>query len=44
MKAATLSANGMSVMPITGRQIRTDPAGVIRRVQRALAEAAKVGV
>ena len=44
LNAATLSANGVSVMPITGRQIRTDAAGVIRRVQRALAEAAKMGV
>jgi very-short-patch-repair endonuclease len=37
LKAATLRANGTSVMPITGRQIRSDPAGVIGRILRALA-------
>jgi very-short-patch-repair endonuclease len=39
LKMATLNANGVIVMPVTGRQIRDDPTGVLERVQRALAEA-----
>lgn len=39
LKAATLAANGVTVVPITGRQIGDDPAGVIHRLQRALAQA-----
>jgi very-short-patch-repair endonuclease len=41
LKVATLGANGVSVIPITGRQIRTDPTGVISRLQRAVADAAR---
>jgi very-short-patch-repair endonuclease len=41
LKAATLGANGVTVMPITGRQIRSDPTGVMCRLQRALAEATR---
>lgn len=37
LKAANLKAHGVSVMPVTGRQIRTDPNGVISRLSRALA-------
>jgi very-short-patch-repair endonuclease len=36
LKAATLGANGITVMPVTGRQIRDDPGGVVDRVMRAL--------
>lgn len=39
LKMATLNARGVTVMPITGRHVRDDPMGVIRRLQRALAEA-----
>jgi very-short-patch-repair endonuclease len=35
LKAATLRANGTGVMPITGRQIRSDAEGVIDRILRA---------
>ena len=41
LKVATLAARGVSVIPVTDRQLRNDPAGVIRRLQRALVEAAK---
>ena len=41
LKVATLGARGVSVMPITGRQIRDDPLGVVERLRRALAEAAR---
>jgi very-short-patch-repair endonuclease len=37
LKVATLKANGIGVMPVTGRQIRRDPEGVIDRIVRALA-------
>jgi very-short-patch-repair endonuclease len=36
LKAATLNANGIAVMPVTGRQIREDPRGVIARLLAAL--------
>jgi very-short-patch-repair endonuclease len=36
LKTATLSAHGLAVIPITGRQIRDDPSGVIRRLKRVL--------
>jgi very-short-patch-repair endonuclease len=39
LKAATLTANGLRVLPITGRQIRHDPRGVVSRVRRARAGA-----
>jgi very-short-patch-repair endonuclease len=39
LKAATLGANGVTVMPITGRQIRDDPLGVMSRLKRALVQA-----
>ena len=39
LKVATLNSNGMTVMPITGRQIRDDPEGVLDRLQRTLARA-----
>ena len=41
LKVATLAANGTRVVPITGRQIRDDPVGVVRRLGRALTEATK---
>jgi len=41
LKVATLAAHGVSVIPVTGRQLREDPTGVIDRMQRALAEATK---
>jgi very-short-patch-repair endonuclease len=37
LKAATLSAYGLIVVPVTGRQIRDDQDGVIDRVKRTLA-------
>jgi very-short-patch-repair endonuclease len=37
LKAATLNANGITVMPITGRQIRRDPDGILGRLLAALA-------
>jgi very-short-patch-repair endonuclease len=37
LKRATLTAYGLSVMPVTGRQIREDPVGVARRVRDGLA-------
>lgn len=39
LKQATLTAHGLAVMRVTGRQIRNDPDGVLSRIQRALAEA-----
>ncbi|MDQ3571985.1 MAG: endonuclease domain-containing protein [Actinomycetota bacterium] len=36
LKAATLKAEDISVMPVTGRQIRNDADGVISRLLRAL--------
>jgi very-short-patch-repair endonuclease len=38
LKLATLTAKGLIVMPITGRQIGDDPMGVVRRLRRGLAE------
>ena len=37
LKIARLKANGVDVMPVTGRQLREDPRGVMRRLLRALA-------
>ncbi len=37
LKVATLRANGISVIPVTGRQIRLDEDGVVRRLLAALA-------
>jgi very-short-patch-repair endonuclease len=37
LKAATLNSHGMTVIPITGRQLRDDPDGVIDRLRRAIA-------
>ena len=37
LKSATLNSHGVSVIPITGRQIRDDPDGVIDRLMRAIA-------
>src|SRR4051794_4282008 len=37
LKWARLSAHGLTVVPITGRQLRADPAGVIKRLKRAIA-------
>jgi very-short-patch-repair endonuclease len=39
LKAATLKAQGISTMPITGRQIRQDPDGVVGRLLAALGRA-----
>jgi very-short-patch-repair endonuclease len=39
LKAATLTAHGLVVMHITGRQIRRDPDGVVARIVRAIDEA-----
>ena len=39
LKVAWLSARGITVIPLTGRQIRDDPTGVIRRLERTLAVA-----
>ncbi len=36
LKLATLRANGISVMPVTGRQVKRDPDGVIARLLAAL--------
>ena len=36
LKAATLNANGFAVMPVTGRQVRDDPDGVVGRLVAAL--------
>jgi very-short-patch-repair endonuclease len=37
LKVAHLTAQGLSVVPVTGRQLRDDPAGVLDRLKRALA-------
>ncbi|MFL5870052.1 MAG: DUF559 domain-containing protein [Solirubrobacterales bacterium] len=37
LKRATLTAHGIAVMPVTGRQIRDDPEGVLARLLAALA-------
>jgi len=39
LKRATLTAHGITVMPVTGRQVRDDPRGVIDRIVKALAAA-----
>jgi very-short-patch-repair endonuclease len=39
LKIATLQANGVGVMPITGRQLRDDRAGVEKRLLRGLERA-----
>jgi very-short-patch-repair endonuclease len=44
LKMATLGAHGVAVMPITGRQIRDDPDGVIRRLEGAIASRCEVAV
>lgn len=44
LKVATLRANGISVMPVTGRQIRRDPDGVIDRIRRALTSSGRFDV
>jgi very-short-patch-repair endonuclease len=36
LKIATLNANGLRVMPVTGRQVRDDPDAVLDRLLRAL--------
>jgi very-short-patch-repair endonuclease len=41
LKAATLIAHGLVVIPVTGRQLRDDPAGVVDRLRRALDNARK---
>ena len=46
LKISTLTAHGVRVMPVTGRRIRDDPEGVVRRIlhglQLAHAERARV--
>jgi very-short-patch-repair endonuclease len=37
LKRATLTAHGLAVMPVTDRQIRDDPQGVLARILSALA-------
>jgi very-short-patch-repair endonuclease len=37
LKIATLKAHGLDVMPVTPRQLRADPKGVLARLRRALA-------
>ena len=39
LKAATLNAHGVRLMPVTGRQVLDDPQGVIARLSRALEHA-----
>ena len=41
LKLARLGAKGVSVMPVTGRQLKTDPDGTERRLREALAAAAR---
>ena len=36
LKVATLKARGLDVMPVTARQLRKDPGGVLARLLRAL--------
>ncbi|HYH61062.1 MAG TPA: DUF559 domain-containing protein, partial [Solirubrobacterales bacterium] len=40
LKIAELQAHGIEVMPVTGRQIRDDRGGVVRRLKAALAHRA----
>jgi very-short-patch-repair endonuclease len=42
LKIATLKAHGLSVMPITPRQLHEDPEGVLERLLRGL-ELTRVG-
>jgi very-short-patch-repair endonuclease len=39
LKVATLTAHGLTVIPVTGRHLRDDPAGVLHRLTAALAAA-----
>jgi very-short-patch-repair endonuclease len=39
LKQATLTAHGLAVMRVTGRQIRDDPHAVLDRIRRTLAQA-----
>jgi very-short-patch-repair endonuclease len=39
LKAATLIAHGLTVIPVTGRQLRDDASGVLDRLSRALSAA-----
>jgi very-short-patch-repair endonuclease len=39
LKAAVLRAQGITTMPVTGRQIRRDPGGVVARLLAALGRA-----
>lgn len=41
LKAATLTAHGLTVIPVTGRQLRSDAPGVTDRLLRVLAAARK---
>lgn len=41
LKIAKLSAVGLTVIPVTGRQLRDDPRGVVERLRQALAAACK---
>jgi len=41
LKVAKLKAAGVSVMPVTGRQVRRDPDGVVERLTRALRRRAR---
>jgi very-short-patch-repair endonuclease len=43
LKVARLGAGGVQVMPVTGRQIRRDPDGVLARLVGALATARQAG-
>ena len=36
LEHATLNAGGVTVMPVTGRQVDQDPVGVVERLLRAL--------
>jgi len=42
LKRAKLQAHGVGIMPVTGRQIRNDAAGVMTRLMAGLREAAAV--
>jgi very-short-patch-repair endonuclease len=44
LKQATLQARGVTVMRVTGRQIRRDPDGVLARLQQALSTARRAGM
>lgn len=39
LKLATLKAHGLDVVPVTPRQVRTDPQGVLARLLRVLRRA-----